>query len=117
MAPSPEERFASIAETELGQHGVTTGTGFGKNPGLRISGKIFDMLVREELVVKLPADRVAELSASGVGHPFDAGKGRPMTEWISVPTKSGRRWPALVGEARAFVAKGDSQPGRASTRR
>lgn len=117
MAPSPEERFASIAETELGQRRVTTGTGFGKNPGLRISGKIFAMIVRDELVVKLPSDRVAEMSASGAGRPFDAGKGRPMKEWISVPAKAGRRWPALVGEARAFVAKGDGKPGRGATRR
>ena len=106
MARSPEERFASIAEIELRRRGTTVGTGFGRNPGLRITGKIFAMLVRDELVVKLPADRVAELSASGVGRPFDAGKGRPMKEWISVPAKAGRRWPAIVEEARVFVAGG-----------
>ena len=61
------------------------------------------MLVKDELVVKLPKDRVAELSASGIGHPFDSGKGQPMKEWISVPIESGRRWPALVQEAREFV--------------
>jgi len=109
MAPSPEERFASIAETQLRRRGVSTGTGFGRNPGLRITGKIFAMLVRDELVVKLPADRVAELSASGIGRPFDAGKGNPMKEWISVPSKAGRRWPAIVEEASAFVAKGGRQ--------
>jgi hypothetical protein len=106
MASSPEERFASIAEGQLRRRGVTTGTGFGKNPGLRISGKIFAMLVRDELVLKLPADRVVELSASGVGRPFDAGKGRPMKEWISVPAKARRHWAALVDEALGFVAKG-----------
>jgi len=112
MAPSPEERFASIAETQLRRRGVTTGTGFGSSPGLRISGKIFAMLVRDELVLKLPADRVGGLSASGVGRPFDAGKGRPMKEWISVPTKAGRRWPSLVEEALEFVAKGGSETRR-----
>jgi TfoX/Sxy family transcriptional regulator of competence genes len=104
MAASSEERFASIAEIELRRRGVTSGTGFGKNPGLRISNKIFAMLVRDELVLKLPADRVAELTSAGVGHPFDGGKGRPMKEWISVPAKASRRWAALVDEARTFVA-------------
>jgi TfoX/Sxy family transcriptional regulator of competence genes len=103
VARSAEERFASIAEKELQASGVTGGTGFGRSEGLRISGKIFAMLVNGELVVKLPKDRVAELSASGVGHPFDSGKGQLMKEWISVPTKAGRRWPALVEEAREFV--------------
>ena len=100
---SAEERFASIAEVELRTAGVTGGTGFGRSEGLRISGKIFAMLVKGELVVKLPKDRVAELSASGVGHPFDSGKGQLMKEWVAVSTRSARRWPALVEEAREFV--------------
>jgi hypothetical protein len=104
MATSAEKRFASIAEVELRAPGVTGGTGFGRSEGLRISGKIFAMLVKGELVVKLPKDRVAELSASGVGHPFDSGKGQLMKEWVAVPTRSGRRWPALVEEAREFVS-------------
>jgi hypothetical protein len=100
---SAEERFASIAEVELRARGVTRGTGFGRSEGLRISGKIFAMLVKGELVVKLPKDRVVELTASRIGHPFAPGKGRLMKEWVSVPTKAGRQWPALVEEAREFV--------------
>jgi hypothetical protein len=103
MATAAERRFASISTGELGRRGVSAGTGFGTNPGLRIQGKIFAMLVRGELVVKLPRDRVAELSDLGVGRMFDAGKGRPMKEWLSVPARQGRRWEALVDEARTFV--------------
>jgi hypothetical protein len=97
------ERFSSISEAELGRRGVSAGTGFGTNPGLRIRGKIFAMLVRGELVVKLPKDRVTELSEGGVGRMFDAGKGRPMKEWLAVPVRQGRRWDGLVDEARTFV--------------
>jgi len=103
VTTSPETRFASIAETHLRARGVTSGTGFGGNQGLRFNGKVFAMLVRGELVVKLPRDRVADLTSSGVGRPFDAGKGRPMKEWLSVPTKHSRRWSALVDEAREFA--------------
>jgi hypothetical protein len=61
------------------------------------------MLVRGELVVKLPKKRVEELSAAGVGHPFDPGHGRLMKEWVAVPIAVSRRWLSLVREAREFV--------------
>lgn len=98
-----EDRFTAIAKDELRRRDVTGGTGFGRNPGLRISGKIFAMLVRDELVVKLPMDRVAELAGSGVGRPFEPGTGRVMKEWLSVPVGGSRRWRSLVEEARSFV--------------
>jgi hypothetical protein len=103
VAKSPEERFASIAESELREPGVTAGTGFGRNEGLRISGKIFAMLVRGELVVKLPKDRVQELSDAGIAHPFEPGPGRVMKEWVAVSVDASRRWPSLAKEARAFL--------------
>jgi TfoX/Sxy family transcriptional regulator of competence genes len=100
---SPEQLWAPIARAELARRGVTEGTGFGRSEGLLISGKIFAMLVADELVVKLPKDRVDELVTSGVARRFDAGKGRPMKEWVTVPASASRRWRALVEEARAFV--------------
>jgi TfoX/Sxy family transcriptional regulator of competence genes len=103
---SAEERFESIAESELRVPGVTAGTGFGNNPGLRVGAKIFAMVVRGELVVKLPKGRVDELVAAGVARRFDAGKGRPMKEWASVDVTASRRWGALVREARSFVGSG-----------
>jgi hypothetical protein len=115
--------FASIAESELAMPGVTSGTGFGRSEGLRISGKIFAMLVRGELVVKLPKPRVEDLRASGVGHHFDPGNGRLMKEWVAITPGASRRWRKLVEEARAFVTAnagaGGQRGGRrpASTRR
>jgi hypothetical protein len=104
MPTNPDRVFASIVESELSMPGVTAGTGFGRSEGLRISGKIFAMLVAGELVVKLPRDRVEDLTASGVGHRFDPGHGRLMNEWLSVTPNASRRWRKLVEEARTFVA-------------
>jgi TfoX/Sxy family transcriptional regulator of competence genes len=103
MVRTPEQFWEPIAKNQLARRGVTAGTGFGTNAGLRVSGKIFAMLVGGELVVKLPRDRVDELVDAGVATRFDAGKGRPMKEWASLPPSASRRWRALVDEARAFV--------------
>ena len=103
MARSPEQIWGPIASAELGRRGVSAGTGFGQNEGLRVGGRIFAMLVRGELVVKLPTERVDELVESRIASRFDAGNGRPMKEWASVSPEASRRWRGLVEEARAFV--------------
>jgi hypothetical protein len=97
-----ESLFSDLVEIYRRRPDVTTGTGFGSNPGLRVGGRIFAMLVRGALVVKLPAARVNELIASGVGEPFDAGKGRPMREWVAVPERWVNDWAAMIEEAFAF---------------
>ena len=103
MVRTPEQVWEPIAKHQLAKRGVTSGTGFGTNEGLRVSGTIFAMLVRGELVVKLPRDRVDELVDAGAARRFDAGKGRPMKVWASVPASASRRWKGLVEEARTFV--------------
>ena len=102
-ARTPEQIWKPIAEAELATRGVTGGTGFGRSEGLRISKKVYAMLVKGELVVKLPEARVDELVDIGVGQRFDPGHGRIMKEWLSVPPAASRRWKSLVAEAKAFV--------------
>jgi len=101
----PLADFAAIAERLLREEGVSEGTGFGANAGLRVGGKIFAMLVRGELVVKLPAVRCVELVASGIARPFDRGQGRPLKAWITVSESAAAEWPALASEALAFVRR------------
>lgn len=103
---SPERIWKPIAEAELATRGVTGGTGFGRSEGLRISKKVYAMLVKGELVVKLPEARVDELVDTGVGQRFDPGHGRIMKGWLRVPPTASRRWKALVAEAKAFVGAG-----------
>ena len=74
--------------------------------GLRdpIAGKFFAFTTRGMLVVKLPAERVTELIASGEGRVFDAGKGRPMREWVGLIPADETACAAYMREARKFVA-------------
>ena len=99
-----EKRFARIVDALSGGDGVTVGggkRGFGSD-ALQVNGKIFAMLRQDALVVKLPATRVAELIATGVAMPFDAGKGRPMREWAMLGESASRRWLSLAREAVAY---------------
>ena len=99
-----DESFAVLANDLLAHHPeVTEGTGFGSNPGLRVHRKIFAMLLRGQLVVKLPVSRCAQLRDDGDAAAFDAGKGRPMREWIAVSDDSMARWPDLAVEALGYV--------------
>lgn len=72
--------------------------------GLKVDNRIFALLHKGELVVKLPRGRVDELVASGTGKPFDPGHGRLMKEWVTIEPRHGRNWGELAQEARDFVA-------------
>lgn len=78
------------------------GSGFGQT-ALRFQDKIFAMLVRGRLVVKLPAERVDALVADGDGERFDANRDRPMREWFSLDPASDRPWLPLAREALDFA--------------
>ena len=105
---APEERFEDLVGELLGSPGVTPpsgGSGFGRS-ALRWEKKIFAMLVRGRLVVKLPAARVDALVAGGDGLRFDANKGTPMREWLSLHPESGLPWLPLAREALDFAQAG-----------
>lgn len=104
VAKTPEQVWESIVESELRRPAVTAGTGFGRTEGLRVGGRIFAMFMKGELVLKLPKDRVEELTATGVGHRFEPGHGRVMKEWVVIAPTAAGAWAALAEDARAFVS-------------
>jgi hypothetical protein len=98
--------FESLCDEYAGVPGVTVpqgGSGFGSN-AIKINKSIFAMLVNGQLVVKLPAGRVAQLISSGDGESFDAGKGKPMKEWVGL-TVDEDVCRKLVAEAMRFVGR------------
>ena len=99
------ERFEDLVDELVGLPGVTppkSGSGFGRS-AIRFNGKIFAMYVRGHLVLKLPEDRVDELVASGHGSRFDANKGKPMREWLTLNATSDLAWLPLAREALSFA--------------
>ncbi|HEV3293916.1 MAG TPA: hypothetical protein VG123_33470 [Streptosporangiaceae bacterium] len=110
----PEDRFEDLVDELIGADGVAPprgGSGFGRS-ALRFQNKIFAMFVRGRLVLKLPAERVEELIAAGAGVHFDANKGTPMREWLSLDPDSARPWLALATEALDFARRSQRQSQR-----
>ena len=100
----PERRFAALIDELLGIPRVTPPRGGGFGCGaLRVENKIFAMLVRGHLVLKLPRRRVDALIAAGQGTRFDANKGTPMREWLRLESESALPWPPLALEALEFA--------------
>ena len=90
--------FDSVANRFLGEPGVSEGQMFGM-PVLKVGGKVFAGLWEAQLVVKLPAERVQALIASGRGSAFAPMAGRTMKEWLLVGADE-----ELAAEALAFVS-------------
>lgn len=87
---SPADAFADLVAALGGEPGVSV-----PDPGarrtfgstaLRVDGRIFAMLSRGHVVLKLPADRVAGLVACGAGRPFTQRPGATTgwREWVEV---------------------------------
>jgi hypothetical protein len=82
---APEALYERLAARFLERYGIakSAGKGFGAT-ALQTDGKIFAMLTRGRLVVKLPSRRVDALVAEGSGERFDANRGPPMKQWLAL---------------------------------
>jgi TfoX/Sxy family transcriptional regulator of competence genes len=108
---TPEERYAALVEALSGLPDVTylvdttpVRKSFGSTE-LKVKGKIFAMLNKGKLVVKLRRERVDALVASGDGERFDPRRdGRLMKEWVVLEPTSHAEWLPLAREAMEFVA-------------
>jgi hypothetical protein len=102
---SIEARFAKLVRALADEPGVEVGggrRGFGSGT-LQVRGRIFAMVSHDRLVLKLPRQRVAGLVAAGAGGPFDAGKGKPLAEWLALGDADDATLLDLAREAALFV--------------
>ena len=99
----PKSLFWKIADEMIAEGEAEEGTMMG-HPCLRTGGQFFATILgeREEVVVKLPKERVTELIREEIGLPF-APAGRKFKEWAALPKEQSRRWRRLIAEAKAFV--------------
>ena len=104
-ARDPAEEFTALCAAYADRPGVSLPDGtrrFGSS-ALKVNGAIFAMLVSDELVVKLPAARVAGLIEDGLGTPFLSGRGTPMREWVQLAGHADVG--SLAAEAYTFVGR------------
>ncbi len=102
-----ENRYAQLVEFFIADSDVaheSSGKNVFGSGSLKVNNKIFAMLVKGHLVVKLPRQRVDDLIESGEGQNFDPGHGRPMKEWLTLSPTANEDWLELAQEAKRYVA-------------
>ncbi|MGQ0570870.1 MAG: TfoX/Sxy family protein [Armatimonadota bacterium] len=99
-----DDLFKPVSEAFQEDRSVSKAKMFGA-VGLKVAGKVFAMLVKGQLVVKLPNQRVESIVASKKGSYFDPGHGKLMTEWVAVRADRKSAWVKLATEARDFVRR------------
>ena len=109
MKPGPEPTAADAARWDdltaefLALSGVTLQRAFSRS-SLMVGGKLFASAGHGGLLIKVGANRVAELIANEEGQPFSTGGNRVMREWVVAAPATD--WRGLAAESMAFVAAG-----------
>lgn len=106
MSKNADELFEDLIKVFVGDSKVSRSKMFG-SPGLKIRGKVFAFLMKGQLILKLPKERVDELVAAKAGdhfgHMFAPDDWRPMKEWVDLKQDSKKEWLTFAKEARDFV--------------
>lgn len=93
-----QARYEQIAD-ELAGRGVVAGKMFGMST-LKADGKAIGGLTDEGMVFKLPDETAREQALAFEGaHLFEPMAGRPMREWVVVPTAHADEWAPLAETA------------------
>ncbi len=98
------ERFAEVADRLTHERpGVKQVKMFGA-PCISVNGKGFAAFDGEGIALKLTGAAHARALALPGAHLWDpSGRGRPMREWVLVPTASAAEWDDLAAASCAYV--------------
>jgi len=99
-----EQLYQEIGQLMVKEHETTMGQMFGK-PCLKTSKKAFAVYFKDTMVFKLGQQEVKLLKDkySGAVNWDPSGKGRPMKDWLQVPSEFNDDWKMLARQAQQFV--------------
>ena len=98
------DEYQKLVHAYADDKNVVAGQMFGK-PCLKVGGKAFIAQHKETIVFKLTgAAHTKALSQAGAVLWDPSGKGRPMKEWVALPSLSSRLFKAFGGNAYDYVA-------------
>lgn len=96
-----DERWNALTAEFLVHPGVTLERAFGRM-SLMVDGRLFASAGPRGLLIKVSAERVAELLRTGQAGEFRGGAGRVLREWaVATPDSD---WTELAAESFEFVA-------------
>jgi hypothetical protein len=111
---TPSHRYAQLVATLTTRPGVAETAVRKKGLGalaVCVDERMFAALSSDEqLVVRLPRQRVEELIAYGRGARFVPGHGQPMQEWFVAAPGTEVDWLSLAEEALSFVRGKEIDP-------
>ena len=103
IPPATSRRFEAMAEALVGR-GVSASKMFGM-PCLKTGRKAFAGVFGDSMVFKLGGDALARALALKGAALFDpAAMGRPMKEWVVVPSAHAKHWSDPAEQAREYVS-------------
>ena len=102
--------FAKVTELLLTEFGDDERGRMLRSAGLKTGGMFYGFATADDLVVKLPQGRVQDLIGTGRGQPCSPRPGRPMKEWVRIPSPDEQSCRAYLLEARTFVTSALRNP-------
>ena len=104
MSSDPRAEYDAVTSEITATSPAVTSKMFGMPCLKNSNGKAFAGYYQGAMTFKLGAPRHAEALALSGARLFDpSGMGRPMKEWVEVPSEHASRWLELAREAMRYV--------------